>query len=867
MEKPYAVSIKVIARRNQVFTLDDDAAILQRRDCFVPRIKCGVIAMTMFFGLLFSAAPARAASWTSYRKNASRTGDAMEYARPKLTPLWSYTVQGAFFASPVVYGDTVYAGSRDGSVWAWRASDGEVLWQQSTSGWVDSTPCVWKDYLIALSKDGVVYCFNRATGEPVWTLSTGRSNVSSPIVYRDTLYFMSGAPGSALVKINPATGALLGEIQLSLYGFSSPAVDGGILAVGTNDGKINIIDLDSSQTVPIQTFGGIKYITPTIKDGKIYAATDGDERRVMAFDIHGDEIWKTPPLARVPMSASSLAIGDSYGYVAVSSDSSRLTLLKFSLADGTTIWARNTGTPPSGGRMPSPVLVNDLVFIVSGDGYLMVLTSSGSFVEPFTGAAVEQSTGVWLGSGSAGSCVVSGGRVFAGTLGGRFWAFDCEKKISLTYPDDYDVAVNSVTVTAAITDKSVNDYTLEYRKETDSVWASVSEGSAASGENIAVAQWNASGVADGAYVLRLTANSSVSRRAFSRFTLNNSPAPPTNPSASDKPFDGGGRIILRWSKSADDGAGNNDVAGYKIYRSTFSGGGFVRIATAFAGSTSYEDASTVDHTTYYYRLKAYDSLSDSTEFSAEASAFSILDGKEVAPGAAAEILLSLPDGTVVEAHIPAGATDETIFVGIRIPSSIPDGGVPRWAKKTSRIYEFGATKANGEKLLRFLVPVTIKIPYSAADISGMNADNLRIYRYSEDKSEWRAVNTSFVDTSARKVGAEIPGFSLYAIMEYLPGREELISFDGTYVYPNPTRGSKAHFKYYLGDKADVTIEIYNVAGEIVARLERADNPAGIASELEWDASRVASGVYIWRIEARSVSGAVKSLKKKLAVIN
>gem|GEM_PF-4151609 len=175
---------------------------------------------------------------------------------------------------------------------------------------------------------------------------------------------------------------------------------------------------------------------------------------------------------------------------------------------------------------------------------------------------------------------------------------------------------------------------------------------------------------------------------------------------------------------------------------------------------------------------------------------------------------------MVEAHIPAGATDETIFVGIRIPSSIPDGGVPRWAKKTSRIYEFGATKANGEKLLRFLVPVTIKIPYSAADISGMNADNLRIYRYSEDKSEWRAVNTSFVDTSARKVGAEIPGFSLYAIMEYLPGREELISFDGTYVYPNPTRGSKAHFKYYLGDKADVTIEIYNVAGIGMGRVAR-----------------------------------------------
>ncbi|MDI6757526.1 MAG: T9SS type A sorting domain-containing protein, partial [Endomicrobiia bacterium] len=471
-----------------------------------------------------------------------------------------------------------------------------------------------------------------------------------------------------------------------------------------------------------------------------------------------------------------------------------------------------------------------------------------------------------LGAGVTASVAVAGGRIFVGTNAGSFWAFGCEKIVSINYPDEYDVVVNSVSVSAVIKDEATNAYLLEYKKDTAADWSSITSGASPSAENINVAQWNTGGLQDGSYALRLTANASSARRALAGFIVNNSPPPPTNLAASDAPFDGGGRIVLNWTKSAADGAGSNDVVGYKIYRSTYSGGGFSEIKTVMAGVSSVVDSGVLNQTTYFYRLKAFDSLSDSIEFSNAASAFAVVDGVEVAPGAARVVTLPLADGTTVEALIPESALGESVFIGIRVPPSLPDGGVPASAKKTLRIYEFGATKLNGEKFERFLAPVTIKLPYIASDISGMNEENLRLYRYSDDKSLWQTVNTSFVEPSLRKVGAHVPGFSLYAIMEYVTGAEELISFDKTYAYPNPARGGKARFKYYLGDKADVTVEIYNVDAELVAVLERRDNPAGIASEIEWDVSRVASGVYIWRIEARSAS-AVKSLKKKLAVIN
>ncbi len=103
-------------------------------------------------------------------------------------------------------------------------------------------------------------------------------------------------------------------------------------------------------------------------------------------------------------------------------------------------------------------------------------------------------------------------------------------------------------------------------------------------------------------------------------------------------------------------------------------------------------------------------------------------------------------------------------------------------------------------------------------------------------------------------------------MQYVPGHEPLILGDRVYTYPNPALGSTLTFKYYLGDIADVYIDVYSVSGQLIAHLEKPNNPAGIVSELPWDISKKASGVYIFRIEART-SSETRSLKKKLAIVH
>ncbi len=68
---------------------------------------------------------------------------------------------------------------------------------------------------------------------------------------------------------------------------------------------------------------------------------------------------------------------------------------------------------------------------------------------------------------------------------------------------------------------------------------------------------------------------------------------------------------------------------------------------------------------------------------------------------------------------------------------------------------------------------------------------------------------------------------------------ELIIFN----YPNPARGDKTTFRYYLKEDANVTIDIYDISYEWVENLT-AQGKAG-ENEIVWDISNIARGVYIY----------------------
>ncbi len=71
-------------------------------------------------------------------------------------------------------------------------------------------------------------------------------------------------------------------------------------------------------------------------------------------------------------------------------------------------------------------------------------------------------------------------------------------------------------------------------------------------------------------------------------------------------------------------------------------------------------------------------------------------------------------------------------------------------------------------------------------------------------------------------------------------------------YPNPFNPSTT-IKYALPAASQVKIRIYNTLGQVVKVLVDGQKPAGY-HEINWNASNLASGVYLYSIEAKAVSG-------------
>jgi hypothetical protein len=75
--------------------------------------------------------------------------------------------------------------------------------------------------------------------------------------------------------------------------------------------------------------------------------------------------------------------------------------------------------------------------------------------------------------------------------------------------------------------------------------------------------------------------------------------------------------------------------------------------------------------------------------------------------------------------------------------------------------------------------------------------------------------------------------------------------DRVYTWPNPA-DDEVHFRFFVNRNADITIEIFNIAGRKIATLEEFASGGDPRSEVLWQTDNVGSDLYIYRLTARSV---------------
>jgi len=171
----------------------------------------------------------RADGWLTYRKDARRSGHIDLAVPAKLKTLWRTGSLGKL--SPLVCADgRLYAAAKDShAVIALDAASGEKAWDFTAGGPIDSPPTIYGQAVLFGSRDGSVYCLRATDGALVWRflaaitdrmlVSHGRLEsvwpVSGSVLVRGgQVYFAAGRSafldgGLRLYRLEALTGKML----------------------------------------------------------------------------------------------------------------------------------------------------------------------------------------------------------------------------------------------------------------------------------------------------------------------------------------------------------------------------------------------------------------------------------------------------------------------------------------------------------------------------------------------------------------------------------------------------------------------------------------------------------------------------------
>jgi eukaryotic-like serine/threonine-protein kinase len=150
--------------------------------------------------------------------------------------------RGEFQSSPAVANGMVYVGSRDGFLYAFDAANGERKWRYDHKGaWVPTSPAVARGLVFCGSSDGeFVNAVDAKTGVEKWRWDGKTRVFSSPAVIGDRVYV--GTWSGSVIALQAEDGKTAAVTGLETAVFSSPEIADGVLFIGSDDGYLYAFD-------------------------------------------------------------------------------------------------------------------------------------------------------------------------------------------------------------------------------------------------------------------------------------------------------------------------------------------------------------------------------------------------------------------------------------------------------------------------------------------------------------------------------------------------------------------------------------------------------------------------------------------------
>lgn len=175
--------------------------------------------------------------------------------------LWRFATEGAahdfafgqndtrsVVTSPVIVGDMVIAGGRDGNIYGIDLRTGRERWRETHDG---------SSWILGLASDGarfysgsgsalIVQAADPSTGKEAWRSRTGDAMFGGLAKAGDVL--VSNGSSGDLFGLSAADGSILWRLKMPDMTLSSPLVAPGVVYTGSDDGSV--FAFDTSESVP-----------------------------------------------------------------------------------------------------------------------------------------------------------------------------------------------------------------------------------------------------------------------------------------------------------------------------------------------------------------------------------------------------------------------------------------------------------------------------------------------------------------------------------------------------------------------------------------------------------------------------------------
>ncbi|MDP4215828.1 MAG: PQQ-binding-like beta-propeller repeat protein [Bacteroidota bacterium] len=372
-----------------------------------------------------SQSPSESSPVAMFRNDPQLTGESHQPAIYRLKGIVFRHAFGAPIRStPAVFGNRVFVGCGDGTLYCLDAGSGKVLWGFPTGGPVYSSPAASASSVYFSSRDGYVYSLSSRDGKLRWKFKMGpdlgKENywdnyLSSPVIAGPNLFIGSG--DGCLYALESVTGKVIWKYSSGAKIRTTPALSGDHVVFGNNAG--NLFDLDrrtgalrwkfatdgASNTFESKNNDRTSiYCSASIAQGMVVSG--GRDAIVYGLDLNsGKEKWRYDH--KGPWILST-AIKGAEVFVGCGSD---LLVQALDLQTGKEKW-----------RLKNPSAVFSSITVAGDMLYYTDINFSGNLHAVNT-SGVEKWT-FPVGSKTFSTPVVAGGMIYCGTEDGAFYGLE-----------------------------------------------------------------------------------------------------------------------------------------------------------------------------------------------------------------------------------------------------------------------------------------------------------------------------------------------------------------------------------------------------------------------------------------------------------